>query len=58
MKLLLAEDDRLCSRLVQRLLEPDYELVIARDGIAAWNAMSADDPPKIAAVNWVMPGLD
>ena len=58
MKLLLAEDDRLCRLLVQRLLEPDYELVVAEDGIAAWNALSADDPPKIAVVNWVMPGLD
>lgn len=58
MKLLLAEDDRLCSRLVQRLLEPDYELVIAGDGTAAWNALSGDDPPRIVALNWVMPGLD
>ena len=58
MKLLLAEDDRLCRRLVERLLARDYELVMAADGAEAWRILCGDDPPRIAALNWVMPGMD
>lgn len=58
MKLLVADDDALFRRLLERLLERDYEIVSARDGCQAWEILRRPDGPQVAAVNWVMPGLD
>lgn len=56
--MLLAEDDPLFRRLLQRTLESDYEIIAVSDGKAAWDAMQAPDHPRIAALDWMMPGLD
>lgn len=58
MRLLVADDDALFRRLLERLLANDYEVVSARDGSEAWEILRAPDGPRIAAVNWVMPGID
>ncbi len=58
MKLLLAEDDPLFRRLLQRTLESDYEIVTVPDGRTAWDALQAPDHPRIAALDWMMPRLD
>jgi two-component system, cell cycle response regulator len=31
--------------------------VVACDGVEAWNVLQADDAPKLAILDWVMPGL-
>ncbi len=58
MKLLLADDDPLFCRLAEGLLAADYEVQLAHDGEQAWRMLVEDATAKIAAINWVMPGLD
>lgn len=58
MKVLVADDDAVWRTLLARLLsEAGYEPVVAADGAAAWQLMSAPDPPPMAIVDWLMPGL-
>jgi len=57
MKLLIAEDDILFRRLLQQTLTPDYEIVMAQDGLEAWAALQRTDAPRLAILDWVMPGL-
>ena len=58
MKILLAEDDPMYARLLQRLLEGEYEVLPARDGVEAWEALLAENPPQLAVLDWLMPRID
>ena len=59
MKILLAEDDRVSRRLLEiTLTNWGHEIVLAVDGIDAWQALSTPDAPSIAILDWMMPGLD
>ena len=57
MKLLIAEDDVLFVKLLDQILSPRYELVVARDGNEAWATLQQADAPRLAILDWVMPGL-
>lgn len=58
MKILIADDDRLARRLLESTLTGwGYEVVAVGDGDAAWGVLSGDEPPPIAVLDWVMPGL-
>jgi sigma-B regulation protein RsbU (phosphoserine phosphatase) len=57
MKLLIAEDDAYFRTLLEHALAPDYELVVAQDGNEAWAALQEPDAPRLAILDWVMPGL-
>src|SRR5581483_8973842 len=56
-KLLIAEDDVFFRRLLQQVLGRDYELVSADDGLQAWTALRDLEGPRLAVLDWVMPGL-
>jgi diguanylate cyclase (GGDEF)-like protein len=59
MKVLVADDDAVCSQLLRSVLENwGYEVVAAGDGTAAWQALQASDAPGLAVLDWMMPGLD
>jgi diguanylate cyclase (GGDEF)-like protein len=59
MKILVADDDPLSCRLMQRMLERSgYEVVLAPDGRAASQQLMSSDGPKLALVDWMMPELD
>jgi sigma-B regulation protein RsbU (phosphoserine phosphatase) len=58
MKLLIAEDDIFFRRLVQNVLSRDYELIVAEDGNEAWAALQKPDAPRLAILDWVMPGVN
>jgi|GEM_PF-2084481 len=59
MKVLIAEDSVLFLRLLERLLaDSGFEVVIATDGDEAWRILQEPDAPKLALVDWHMPGLD
>ena len=58
MKILLAEDDPMYARLLQRLLEGEYEVLPVRDGAEAWEALLAESPPQLAVLDWLMPRMD
>jgi DNA-binding response OmpR family regulator len=59
MKVLIAEDS-LASRcsLESMLKSWEYDVVCANDGVEAWTHLQADEAPKLAVLDWVMPGMD
>ncbi len=59
MKVLIAEDVRVMRRALQETLEGwGYEVVAAGDGAEAWDALTAEGAPRLAVLDWMMPGLD
>ena len=59
MKILIADDDPVSSRLLDRLLvEWGYEVIAAHDGTEAWEVLQAEDAPRVALLDWIMPGID
>jgi len=57
-KILVAEDDPVSLRLVQRFLEKlDYEVVTATDGLEAARILEGTAAPELAILDWTMPGL-
>jgi two-component system, cell cycle response regulator len=58
MKLLIAEDDLFFQTLLQQILAPDYEVMMANDGDEAWAILQRPNAPRLAILDWVMPGLN
>jgi CheY-like chemotaxis protein len=57
MKILIAEDDTFFRRLLQQVLAPQHEIVLAEDGGQAWTLLQEPDRAPIALLDWVMPVL-
>uniref|UniRef100_UPI004056CE90 hybrid sensor histidine kinase/response regulator n=1 Tax=Candidatus Electronema sp. TaxID=2698783 RepID=UPI004056CE90 len=59
MKLLIA-DDELSTRILLRHCAArwGYEVVEAADGLEAMTMLRGPEPPRIAVLDWMMPGLD
>ncbi len=58
MKILLAEDDPMFAMLLERLLQAEYEVALAHDGVEAWEALLAENAPQLAVLDWLMPRMD
>src|SRR5690348_291097 len=59
MRVLIAEDDTVSRRLVEAALQKwKYEVVPVTTGSEALAALRADDAPRLALLDWVMPGKD
>jgi len=59
MRILIAEDDPVSRRILQATLERmDYDVLAVEDGTSAWKAMQSADAPRMAILDWMMPGLD
>lgn len=59
MKILIAEDEPAFRRLLTDvLIKWGYDVVVARDGNEAWQILSADKAPRLAILDWMMPGMD
>ena len=59
MKILVAEDNATWRALVKRHVEIwGHEPVVASDGLQAWDILQRDDAPRLAILDWQMPGLD
>lgn len=59
MKILIAEDDFTSRRMLENLMSKwDYEYVSATSGDEAWRILQEDDPPRVAILDWVIPGMD
>jgi phosphoserine phosphatase RsbU/P len=57
-KILIAEDDEPTLTFLEHALRKwDYEPVLARDGHAAWELLIAEGAPRIALLDWLMPGM-
>jgi serine/threonine protein kinase len=58
MRVLVADDEEGLRRSLERWLETwGYEVVTARDGAEAWRLLKRDDAPRVAILDWSMPGL-
>src|SRR5580692_2076088 len=58
-RVLAAEDNPIFqSMLRSMLIKWGYDPVIARDGAEALRALEAKDAPRLAILDWMMPGLD
>jgi sigma-B regulation protein RsbU (phosphoserine phosphatase) len=59
MKILIADDDSITRRLLETILNKwGYQVMIAQDGDEAWRALQGEGAPKLAILDWMMPGLD
>jgi len=59
MKILIAEDDLVTRRILEAYLAKwDFEAVVVADGQEAWNILQRDDAPRLAILDWMMPGID
>jgi diguanylate cyclase (GGDEF)-like protein len=59
LKALIAEDSPTFRLALERMLKKwGYEVVMAENGLQAWEILQVADPPRLAILDWMMPGLD
>ncbi len=59
MRVLVAEDDAVCRRMLQVYLEEwGYPVEAVSDGAKAWQILGSEDPPSLAILDWMMPEID
>ena len=59
MKILIADDELISRKMLEGVLTGwGYEVSIAQDGVEALHALRGENPPEIAILDWVMPGLE
>ena len=57
MRILIADDDLVSRRLLERtLVSQGHEVTAVGDGLAAIAALLAPDGPRLAILDWMMPG--
>lgn len=58
MKVLIADDSMISRRLLEAALRKwEYEVAVASNGTEAWEILQRPDAPRIAILDWMMPGL-
>lgn len=59
MKVLIAEDDLISRRVLEaNLLEWGYDVIIASDGLEAWELLQKPGAPNLVISDWMMPHMD
>ncbi len=59
MKVLIAEDNPMWRRMLEdHVTGWGYEAEVAEDGEQAWKILQRDDSPRLAILDWLMPGID
>jgi len=57
MKILIADDEPVSRRMLQALLSKwGYDVISVEDGNAAWDRLKSPDAPRMALLDWMMPG--
>lgn len=58
MRVLIADDNPVPRLMLESLLKQwGYEVVVALDGAQAWKILQEDNPPRLAILDWMMPGM-
>jgi len=58
-KILIADDDRMSLRLLEKTLEREgYEVIAVENGRLALEQLSLPEAPRLALLDWMMPELD
>ncbi len=59
MRVLIAEDDPVSCHLLEAfLVKWGYQVVVTTDGTEAWRVLQQENPPRLAILDWMMPGMD
>ena len=59
MKILIAEDDALSQIMLKAMVaKAGYETIVTGDGLSAYEILLKPDAPKLAVLDWMMPGMD
>lgn len=59
MKILIAEDDEVSRRLLEKSLSRwGYEVVTTKNGMDAWSILQRDNAPRLVILDWMMPEMD
>ncbi|HWQ54300.1 MAG TPA: diguanylate cyclase [Bryobacteraceae bacterium] len=59
MQVLVAEDSPIFQRMLHHMLSKwGYDVVPASDGEEAWHLLRNENGPRLAILDWMMPGLD
>ena len=59
MKILIADDDVVARHMLETyLVNWNYEVVSACDGDETWRVLQQEDCPRMAILDWMMPGMD
>jgi len=59
MRILIAEDDVTSRAMLQAVLTKwGYDVIAARDGNDAYGVFQGNDAPRLAVLDWEMPGMD
>jgi diguanylate cyclase (GGDEF)-like protein len=58
-KVLVADDDSVTRSVLKGLLgKRGYEVIVAQDGLDAYDILQSPDAPALAIIDWMMPRLD
>jgi sigma-B regulation protein RsbU (phosphoserine phosphatase) len=58
-KILIGEDDPISRRMLQAtLVKWGCEVVVCKDGSEAWVKLQSHEAPRMAILDWMMPGMD
>jgi diguanylate cyclase (GGDEF)-like protein len=59
LKLLVAEDNPVFQSMLRSMLTRwGYDVIMAHDGLEAWELLESRNPPRLAVLDWMMPGID
>jgi diguanylate cyclase (GGDEF)-like protein len=59
MKVLVAEDNPVFQSMLRaQLTKWGYDVVAAHDGLEAWRILESAGAPRLAILDWMMPGMD
>ena len=59
MRILLADDDEVSRHILKAALSRwGFDVVTAVDGEQAWQILEGADTPRLAILDWMMPGMD
>ncbi len=59
MRVVAAEDNPVFQSMLKTMLTKwGYQPLIARSGTEAWRILQSEDAPRLAVLDWMMPGMD
>jgi two-component system cell cycle response regulator len=58
-KILIADDDSVSRRMLSAMLSSwNYEVIMAENGSQAWALLNSINAPRLAILDWIMPGYN
>ena len=59
MRILAAEDNPVFQSVLRSMLTKwGYDAILVRNGNEAWEVLKSQDAPRLAILDWMMPGMD